>query len=136
VLLIGVISAVGLGGVSPAFATTATGTQNPDLTVSASLTSDGPNPDVATVGNTITAAFSVTNNTFKFLQVSLRLVLTFPAGQTIPLSVTIPLAPTQTLSPNVTFTVPDFFPKGLYQFTTEAGNGNGVSSATATITIL
>ena len=61
---------------------------------------------------------------------------TFPAGQTIPVSVTIPLAPTQTLSPHVTFTVPDFLPKGVYQLTTEARDANGVSSATATITIL
>ncbi len=132
VLLIGVMGLIG----APAFATTATGTQNPDLRVSASLTSDGPNPDIATVGNAVTAAFSVTNNTFRFLQVNLRLVLTFPAGETIPLSVTIPLAPTQTLSPDVTFTVPDFLPKGVYQLTTEASDANGVSSATATITIL
>jgi hypothetical protein len=130
VLLIGVL----IG--APAFASTATSMQNPELTVSASLTSNGPNPDVATVGNTLTAAFSVTNNTFKFLKVNLRLVLTFPAGETIPLSVTIPLAPTQTLSPQVTITVPDFLPKGVYQFTTEASDANGVSSATATITIL
>jgi len=132
VLLIGVMELIG----APAFATTATGTQNPELTVSASLSSDGPNPDVAAVGNAVTAAFSVTNNTFRFLRVNLRLVLTFPAGETIPLSVTIPLAPIQTLSPDVTFTVPDFLPKGLYQLTTEASDANGVSSATATITIL
>jgi hypothetical protein len=139
VLLIGVV--MGLIG-APAFATTATSTQNPELaqnpelTVSASLTSNGPNPDVAAVGNTVTAAFSVTNKTFKFLKVNLRLVLTFPAGETIPLSVTIPLAPTQTLSPRVTITVPDFLPKGVYQLTTEASDANGVSSATAAITIL
>ncbi len=132
VLLIGVMGLIG----APAFATTATGTQNPDLTVSASLSSDGPDPDVATVGNAVTAAFSVTNNTFRFQEVNLRLVLTFPAGQTIPVSVTIPLAPTQTLSPHVTFTVPDFLPKGVYQLTTQASDANGVSSATATITII
>jgi len=32
--------------------------------------------------------------------------------------------------------VPDFLPKGVYQLTTEARDANGVSSATATITIL
>jgi len=143
VLLIGVMGLIG----APAFATTATSTenpelaqspelaQNPELTVSASLTSNGPNPDVATVGNTVSAAFSVTNKTFKFLKVKLRLLLTFPAGETIPLSLTIPLAPTQTLSPQVTITVPDFLPKGVYQLTTEASDANGASSATATITI-
>jgi len=32
--------------------------------------------------------------------------------------------------------VPDFLPKGVYQLTTQASNANGVSSATATITII
>ena len=80
VLLIGVMGLIG----APAFAPTATGMQNPDLRVSASLTSNGPNPDVAAVGNAVTAAFSVTNNTLRVPAGESALGAYLPGGRDHP----------------------------------------------------
>jgi uncharacterized protein YfaS (alpha-2-macroglobulin family) len=55
------LGALALAGGSAAWASSATGNQNPDLVVNASVVSDGSDPEVATAGDTIQADFSVTN---------------------------------------------------------------------------
>src|SRR5579885_2962050 len=75
--------------VSTAFASSAVGNQNPDLTVAASLTSNGANPDQAAVGNTVNVSYSVKNNTKASLTVKETLALTAPNGN---VSLTVRLA--------------------------------------------
>jgi hypothetical protein len=135
--IIGTIAVLSLAVVWPALATTASGRQNPDLTVSVSLASNGADPDVATVGNIVTVRLSVTNNTWRFEEnVNVRALVTLPDGRSFDGALTTPLAPFQTIAPRATLTVSDAFPTGPYAVTLEANNGDGVSSATATITIL
>ena len=131
-----IIAAFTVAGPSTALATTATGNQNHDLTVSASLTSnDAVDPDQTTVGDIVTAALAVRNNTFNFQDVKVELTLAVPNGQFVRGSFTIFLAPFQTLAPKVEFSVNELFPKGPYSVTIAASNARGPSSATATITI-
>jgi uncharacterized protein (DUF58 family) len=135
--IIGTIALLSLTLVWPALATTASGRQNPDLTVSVSLTSNGADPDVATVGDIVTVRLSVTNNTWRFEEnVNMRVVVTLPDGRPFEGAVTLPLAPFQTVAPRVTFPVSNEMPAGRYAVTLEANNGDGVSSATATLTII
>src|SRR5262249_9350308 len=57
-----VVALLILVGMSPLYATSATGSQNPDVGVSVSLT-----PDTALVGTTVTETYSLTNNTTALL---------------------------------------------------------------------
>ena len=131
-----IIAVFTVAGPSTALATTATGNQNHDLTVSASLISNNAvDPDQTTVGDIVTAALAVRNNTFNFQNVKVELTLLVPNNQFVRGSFDIFLAPFQTLAPKVEFTVNELFPKGPYSVTVAASNSRGASSATATITI-
>jgi hypothetical protein len=149
--LISIIAASGVIGASPAVATTATGNQNPDLTVTVSIASRGaPDPDSATVRDTVDALLSVRNNkswTFgaRVEKVRLRVTLgvpfeQFPSDSSLSLSFTVFLFPQQTLRLPFDYTVGDSLPKGLYSLTLEAFEVDDAamppaSSATATLTI-
>ena len=122
--------------VSTAFASTGTGTQNPDLTVSVSYTSNGANPDQATVGDTVTLSASVTNNTARKLSVQLTAQVVAPGVQYTTPAVSVTLQPGQTLTQTASFTVESFLPKGTYSLTLSASDKNGTSSATGSITIV
>jgi hypothetical protein len=142
-VIAGVIGAVGLAGASGALATTATGSQNPDLTVSVSLaSSETVNPDVATVGDEVDVVLSVRNNQNGggLEPVKIRLALTVPSGEPYSLSYTIYLWPGQTLRLPFDYTVSQYFPKGVYSLTIEATEVKDptkpASSATATIEIV
>jgi hypothetical protein len=144
-VVIGAITVLTLSGVSTALATTDTKSQNPDLTVSASLATRGTlNPDEATVGHTVDAVLSVKNNkpwTFQLRieEVRLRVTLQIPSMQPFTVSGTIFLLPEQTLRLAFDFPVIQFLPKGMYSLTLEASEVSDPaappSSATATLTI-
>jgi len=147
-LAAGIVAGIALNliGASPAVATTATGNQNPDLTVSVSLASRGTaDPDSATGGDTVDAVLSVRNNkplTFgaRVETVRLRLAVGIPLDSSFSFSVTVFLFPQQTLRLPFDFTVGDLFPKGTYSLTLEAAEVDDAtapppSSATATLTI-
>lgn len=144
-VVVGTVVVLRLAGAPEALATTATGSQNPDLTVSVSLASRGTiDPEFATVGDTVDAALSVRNNKGwnfppRLEEVRVRLTLGIPSGQSFTASVTVRLAPGQTLRVPFDFTVVEFFPKGLYSLTIEAFEVSDPtmppSSATATLTI-
>ena len=130
-----VVGTAGLAVASTALATSATGTQNPDLTVTASLASNGANPDQATNGDQVTARYSVTNNTAQRRRVAIKYTLQYPDGQTVTRSQKLTLAPGQTDADSFTYTVVSSFPRGTYDLTVSARDANGTSSATASITL-
>ncbi|HLG65308.1 MAG TPA: hypothetical protein VKY19_25475 [Ktedonosporobacter sp.] len=122
--------------VSTAFASSAVGNQNPDLTVAASLTSNGANPDQAAVGNTVNVSYSVKNNTKASLTVKETFALTAPNGQTASFSVQVSLGAGKTDAHAFSFTDVSFLPKGTYSLQLTASDSKGASSATATITLV
>ena len=140
-----VVTGLTLTGSSVGLATTQTGTQNPDLTVTVSLFSRGTaNPDAATVGDIVDAVVSVRNNqSWSFPprteDVKVRFTLAIPTGDSFTAAATIQLLPEQRLSLPVEFTVNELFPKGTYALTVDAielsDPGAPISSATATLTI-
>ena len=120
----------------PAYATTATGTQNPDLTVSISF-----EPTCVKVGDTIVREYSVTNNTSKTQPVTLEVRATLN-GQLYSIYPYYPrehwrvqLDPGETWQNGPTmFVIYDsvyLYPKGTYAITLSATNKKGTSSATA-----
>jgi hypothetical protein len=134
-ILATLVGGVMLGGASLAVASSDTGTQNPDLTVTTSLLSSGTDPDRATLGDTISSSSSVTNNTSRYLLVKLSRSLTGPADNTLTRSVWVILAPGRTYSISWSFQVGPLLPLGTYTRTAAASNVNGESSATASIEI-
>lgn len=140
VLVVGLL-VVGVVGVSgSALATTGTGTQNPDLTVTASLTNESGgedgNPDTATAGESVTQSGSVTNNSSRGQpQVEMTLTLTDPSGDSMTKKRRTVLQPGETFSVSHTSQVTPSDEKGTYTLTVEATNRNATSSATAQLTV-
>jgi uncharacterized protein YfaS (alpha-2-macroglobulin family) len=116
-------------------ATTAVGSQNPQLTVRASATSNGADPDRATLGDTVTVARSVTNNTAKARSVSITYTLEDPMGRSQTHTETARIGAHKTLSRSFSYIVDASYPKGVYELTVSATNSRGTSSATATLEI-
>jgi len=130
------VGAVGLGGASIAIANTGSGSQNPDLTVTASLQSSGFNPELATVGDSITAGSSLTNNTSSVQKADVSATIVAPDGTVMyaaSRTVTLPRGKTSSVSYSLPV-LPSYAP-GTYTLTVSAANANGASSASATITI-
>lgn len=134
--ILAVLTLFSFASVSTAFASTGVGNQNPDLSVSVSLTSNGSNPDQATVGNTVTLKTSVTNTTASQLTVQLTVHVVAPGSQYTTPAISVTLQPGQTLSQTASFTVEAFLPKGMYSLTLSASDHNGTSSATGSITLV
>jgi hypothetical protein len=126
-----------LAGATVASATSTTGNQNPDLTVSASLASDGADPDVATNGNVVTATATETNNTVTKQSVRVVYTLTYPDpdGRVVTSAKQFTLAPGQTQTQSLAYTVDAADPRGTYTYTVSASDKRGTSSATATILV-
>ena len=122
--------------VSTAFASSAVGNQNPDITVAASLTSSGANPDQAAVGDTINVHYSVKNNTKSRLTVKETFVLSAPGGQMASATIQETLRAGQTDAHAFSFTDVSFLPKGTYSLQLTASDSKGASSVTATITLV
>ena len=133
-----------VGGLSllagPALATSGTGSQNPDLTVTVSLTNSGGgadgNVDTATVGEIITVSGALTNNTSQNQVVTVTLTLTGPDGFKFSYTVRVFVAAHQTVRVSFDLPVKATFPIGTYNLTAAASNRNGTSSATASIEIV
>jgi uncharacterized protein YfaS (alpha-2-macroglobulin family) len=116
-------------------ATTAVGSQNPQLTVRASAASDGTDPDRATVGDTVTIASSVKNNTARARTVTITYTLEDPTGRFQTLSETVRIGAHKTFSRSFSYIVDPSYPKGDYELTVSATNSRGSSSAKATLEI-
>jgi len=116
-------------------ATTAVGSQNPQLTVRASAASDGTDPDRATVGETVTIASSVKNNTARARTVTITYTLEDPTGRFQTLSETVRVGAHKTFSRSFSYIVDPSYPKGVYELTVSATNSRGSSSAKATLEI-
>ena len=145
VVMLAAATALTLGGMSPALATSDTGNENPDLTVTASLASRGtPDPDVAAVGNMVDTTVSIKSNKRWALkpqleEVRLRVVLQIPSVDKLNISIPVVLLPEQTLRLTFDFPVSAVFPRGLYTLTLDAFEVSDPaappSSATVTLTI-
>jgi hypothetical protein len=124
----------------PAFATSGTGTQNPDLTVAVSLSNSGGGADgdvdTATAGELVTVAGALTNNTSRSQYVTVRLTLAGPDGFTVSYAVPVFVGAHQTAKVSFDLPVQDYYPTGAYDLTAAASNRNGTSSATASIEIV
>jgi uncharacterized protein YfaS (alpha-2-macroglobulin family) len=116
-------------------ATTAVGSQNPQLSVRASATSDGADPDRATVGDTVTVASSVTNNTARARFVSITYTLEDTTGHSESVSETVRIGAHKTVSRSFSYVVDPSIAKGVYHLTVSATNNGGTSSATASLKI-
>ena len=130
------VGAVGLGGASFAIANTGSGSQNPDLTVTASLQSSGLDPELATVGDIVTAGSSLTNNTSSVQKADVSATIVAPDGTLAYASsriVTLPRGKTSSVS--YSLPVLSSYARGIYTLSISAANANGASSASATITI-
>ena len=117
-------------------ATTDVGTQNPQLTVSASAASNGENPDRATIGDTVKVDGSVTNNTAKKRSALVTVTVRDPQGTSIYSdSKNVSLRPGETRASAYSYVVDESYQKGNYEVTVSATNAKGTSSATATLEI-
>lgn len=128
-----------LATVSAAFASSVAGNQNPDLTVTASLTSNGANPDQAAVGNTVTLSLSIENNTKSKLTIQKTLNMTVPIspyGRPINVTVQETLAGGQIDAHTFSFSDVSSLPTGTFHLQVAASDRQGTSSATATITFV
>src|SRR5947207_14889523 len=146
VMILTAATVLALGEASGALATTGTGGQNQDFTVSVSAASVGtPDPDVATVGDTVRVVLSVRNNRswtggLQPDAVQVRATLETPSTAPYVVSFTVSLYPSQTLQLPLEFAVSDGFPRGadaLALTAMEVRNPAApVSSATARLTIV
>lgn len=130
-----VLTALGMtaiAGASPALASTSSGTQNSDLSLTLSVT-----PDTVTTGQTAIATYTVTNNTAVTQTVTATKTLVVP-GQSAPVVKTTTLRIRAGQSDTVTQSVKidASYPRGQYALTVSVADGNGSSSATVTYTIV
>ena len=117
-------------GTPVAVATSDTGSQNPDVTVTASLS-----PDVVTIGDVLTGMGSVTNNTNRTRKFRVKTVLTGPDGSTYSQSQSVRLGPGQSASQTELVLIDASVPKGQYSLTVSVKSKKTTSSATATATV-
>jgi uncharacterized protein YfaS (alpha-2-macroglobulin family) len=103
--------------------------------VRASAASDGTDPDRATVGDTVTIASSVKNNTARARTVTITYTLEDPTGRFQTLSETVRVGAHKTFSRSFSYIVDPSYPKGDYELTVSATNSRGSSSAKATLEI-
>jgi hypothetical protein len=140
VIVLGIVVST-LGGVSTAFATSQSGNQNPDFTVSVSLASSGGNPEFATDRDTVHVTVAVRDNkpfSFRTDEVKLNITLETPFAP-FTVSLTVYLLPGTSATLPFSYTVNEYFPRGMYALTLEAVEVDDPaappSSATATITL-
>jgi hypothetical protein len=121
-----------LASASVALANSASGTQDPNITITASLVS---NPDPATTDSIITASASETNNTGRKDNVSVTYTVVYPDGRVLTSSKQINLFAGQTQTQSRTYTISSTDPRGTYMYTVSATDANGTSSATTSIVV-
>ena len=118
-------------------ATTDEGSQNPQLTVSASAASIGTaDLDRATIGDTVKVDGSATNNTAKKRSALVTVTVRDPQGSSIYSdSENVSLGPGETRASAYSYVVNESYQKGRYEVTVSATNAKRTSSATATLEI-
>ena len=117
-------------GMSVAVATSDTGSQNPDVTVTSSLS-----PDVVTVGGTLTGTATVTNNTNRTRKFRVKAVLSGPNGWTHSQSQSVRLGPGQSASQAESVLIDASVPPGQYSLRVSVKSKKTASVATATATV-
>jgi hypothetical protein len=139
-LVVALVCLCSLLSASSILADTQTGNQNPDLTVTVTLASSGKDPQRATVGDTVTATWTVVNDTTKDLRVKVTLLLAPPNYGVRPVTriVTIPAKAAWTTSAATVIT--SSMSKGVFlanvRATDDFGQGyKSYSYATATVTV-
>jgi hypothetical protein len=115
---------------APALATSATGSQNPEVTVYVALT-----PDIATPGTMVMQTASVTNNTRATLVVVLISRFVSPKGSASAEPLAVALRPGESLIQTVTYPITDEDPAGQYELNLAATAARGTSRAKAGFTV-
>jgi hypothetical protein len=136
-ILMSLVAVAFLIAIPLAQATTEVGTQNPQLTVSASAASIGTaDPDRATIGDTVKVDGSVTNNTAKKQSALVTVTVRDPQGRSIYSdSENVSFGAGETRASTYSYVVNESYQKGNYEVTVSATNAKGTSSATATLEI-
>ena len=119
-----------LAGTPIAFGAADTETQNPDLTVSLTV------PDQASVGDTVQAKISITNNTRRFETIVVQGDWVDPTGDDTVTTRNGLLLPGQTVSRVIDYVVKESSVPGTHVVTITAQNRNGASSATANVEVV
>jgi len=119
-----------LAGTPIAFGAADTETQNPDLTVSLTV------PDQASVGETVQAKISITNNTRRFETIVVEGNWTDPNGVDTVTTRNGMLLPGQTVSRVIDYEVKDSSVRGTHVVTIRAQDRNGASTATANVEVV
>jgi hypothetical protein len=136
VMLVALVSLAGLVGASGALADSNTAAQNASLEVSASLTSSGPDANMATVGDTVVAAGSVTNQSDQRQKIQLAVTLVGPDGTAYSITKNVVvLAAHETVSATRSVVIPAGTTPGTYTLTVSAGNAGGTSSTSASLAV-
>jgi hypothetical protein len=130
-----VLTALGMtaiAGTTPALASTSSGAQNPDLSLSLSVS-----PDTVTTGQNASAAYTVTNHTAATQTIAVTKTLVVP-GQSMPIvqTGTLRLRARQSETITQSVKIDASYPRGQYSVTVSVADGNGSSSATVTYTIV
>jgi hypothetical protein len=117
--------------VLPVLAHTSTGHQNPDLTVTITVT-----PNTVALGGTETATGKVKNNTSGTLTVTDKVVVKDPSGTVVySNSETDTIAAGATFTKTVKQTIPFFAATGTYTVILSSTDANGTSKATVHFTV-
>ena len=111
-------------------AASATDSQNPDLTVSLSI------PDQASVGQTIAATLSISNNSGSFQSIMVKGIWTEPDGESTVQSQRGMLLPGQTVTRVIDYVVKDTVEPGIHEITLSVESRSGISSAKAPIEVI
>jgi hypothetical protein len=130
-----VLTALGMtaiAGATPALAATSSGIQNPDLSLTLSV-SQG----TFTTGQRAVATYTVTNTTAVTQTVTVTKTLVVP-GQSAPITqvTTLRLQGGQSQANTQSVKIDASYPRGQYELTVAAADANGSSSATVTYTIV
>jgi hypothetical protein len=123
-----VATALMLAGAGAALADT--GNQNPNYTVAVNI-----EPDIASVGDAVTAYYAVANNTGSWKFTKLCLSLKVDDGDASNLCKYVVLPPSKTLSLSYSFILPYSVPGTTVTVGLSASDSNGTSSASDSITL-
>jgi hypothetical protein len=113
-----------------ALAASATQSQNPDLTVSLTV------PDQATVGQTIAATISISNNSSKIQTIAVKGIWTEPSGEETVQTKSGLLLPGQTVTRVIDYQVKNDVEPGIHEITLTVESKGGTSSASAPIEVI
>ena len=111
-------------------AASATDAQNPDITVSLSV------PDTASVGETVAATISFTNNSAAFQSITIRGVWRDPTGDETVTARTALLFPGQTVTRVVDYTLDERSVPGPHEVSITVEARSGASSAAAVVQVI